>query len=560
MANDPTLVQHIGKYEVRGMLGRGSTGIVYLGFDPQLQRQVAIKVLQIARLGNADLGTEFQPSKHVAKRFLAEAQSAGKLRHPNIIALYEGDVHGPSPFLVMEYVAGKTLDFLIKSGKRFSVDELIPMLTQLADAIDYAHSQGVLHRDIKPGNILIDNSNKPYILDFGVAKIHEQISVEDEGVRPTAVLGTPAYMSPEQIHNQPLNSRSDLFAFAIVAFQSLCGIRPFDGDTFTAVASSILEKPPRLARSLRPEIPEMVDSVFEKALAKDREARFDSAKEFMQKLNAALHPGADFKQPVEATRVIDSQSSKKPQASAPAVSASEVSRGAPKEKSTNLLRVRTSDRIKLRPTSPLSLTLILALLAIVAGSLCAYLFLPRKTKLVVANENGEVVSQSSNSSQLNSEPRGADTAPIASQSGESTQSSQAAASEEAELAFRELVTRLMVKSEDQAALAPLIDELRTMTSANPAVEVTPLLSHPSFLVKVATLKILIERKASDSTASILPLLDDSDPLVRGFSAKALGVLAGKEVNPVLAKKAALEKVPEVLRALENAMERIAERK
>lgn len=544
MTNDLTLVQHIGKYQIRGMLGRGSTGIVYLGFDPQLQRQVAVKVLQIARAGMGETPTDFQSNKHVVKRFLAEAQSAGKLRHPNIIALFEGDVQGPSPFLVMEYVEGQSLDSIIKGGKRFSIEELLTLLNQLASAIDYAHSQGVLHRDIKPGNILIDTSGKPYVLDFGVAKIHEQISIEDEGVRPTAVLGTPAYMSPEQIHNQPLNSHSDLFAFGIVAFQCLCGIRPFDGDTFTAVASSILEKPPRQASSLRRDIQSAVDLVFEKALAKERSHRYDSGKEFVSALETALRSPRDNVTSSRGGQIQDSS----PIARSEIRSLEPVARPKDKRTKMNLLRVKRGESAPLKPTSPILVILVVGVLAIVLISSITYLFWPRRPTLVVASDTGQAVPKVVIDTPSQQPPPNID-----------PQTPDIPDQPKPELIAANALVLKISQSNDGAALPPMLSELKSLASSTTGFSVTELLQHSNFLVKIAALKIMIDRRENVETPRIVPLLDDVDPLVRGFSAKALGILGGKELATILAQKASKERVPEVIRALENAIERIAER-
>lgn len=554
-----SILQHIGKYEVRGMLGRGSAGIVYLGYDPQLQRQVAIKVLRIARSGALGEGSNFEPNPQVAKRFLSEAQSTGKLRHANIIALYEGNVFGPSPFLVMEFVEGKTLDAYVKARELFSLKQLIPILEQLADAIDYAHSQGVLHRDIKPANILIGGNLKPYILDFGVAKIHEQISAEDEGVRATSVLGTPAYMSPEQIRNKPLNNQSDLFAFAIVAFQCLSGIRPFDGDTFAAVASSILEKNPRSISSLRADLSTEVDEVFTKALAKERSKRFESAKLFIKALAVSINaPHIATKSmlgPTDAVLVsqvvnndIETVRSLVTKAAAQKAGFTGAAPPLPKKALPQKDRIRSpSVSLMVKEASTLTIMIFFTGLVIGLTSILCYVFWPRRTVLVIAGQ--PYISGQGQQTPLMQSP---------SQAAVPSQDLAAdPASEKERLELVELVSRLNDPSLSSESISTILNRLKEKSNLD--FDVLSLLKHPSFLVRVSGIKMLIDRKKPEVVPQILPLLEDSDPLVRGFAAKALGILADRKHSEMLASRATKEKVPEVIRAIENAMERIAER-
>lgn len=560
-----SVVQHIGKYEIQGLLGRGSTGVVYLGFDPQLQRKVAIKALHVARSGSLEPISEFQGSQQVVKRFMAEAQSTGRLRHQNIIALHEGNVHGPVPYLVMEYVEGNTLDSLIKSGHYFSLTEFLSLFNQLADAIDYAHSQGVLHRDIKPANILIDSKFKPYILDFGVAKIHEQISAEDEGVRSTSVLGTPAYMSPEQIKNKPLNNQSDLFAFAIVAFQCLCGSRPFEGETFTAVASSILEKFPKHVTSFRSDLSVEVDHVFIKALAKDRAGRFESARQFIKALEVALR-ASDYS---SAKRMNQGQSSASSEVvskdlekvkalvgKAAGISPDKISSTVSLSQNRTQASLATKEATAKTVSdsdlkSKSSFTFFLFFIGVLIGIalIVTYFLWPRRNIVIVS---GVVISD--NQSNLAENNLVVTPLPSPELSSETQEIQQ---QEEASIAV--LVQNILEQSSDSALISSLLSELKLKSETKFHINVTPLLGHSNYLVKVAALKILIERKEVEAVTSILPLLDDADPLVRGFAAKSLGVLANSSYSDVLGRRASKEKVPEVIRALENAIERITER-
>jgi len=259
----------LGRYEVIQEIGRGAMGIVYKGRDPMIQRTVALKTMEIAYdVPPAELD-EFR------LRFLREAQAAGKLSHPNVVTIY----HVGENFLAMEFVEGEPLSDLLKRKARLDVARSLHILGQLASVLDYAHERGVIHRDVKPANILIGKDDWVKVTDFGIAKILTA-SMTQSG----KVLGTPRYMSPEQIGGERVDGRSDNFAAAVVAYELLTGQSPFPGRNITAVVLKILKEDPIPPSRLREDLPPGVDDVILKGLAKRRQDRYESAVTFCGEL------------------------------------------------------------------------------------------------------------------------------------------------------------------------------------------------------------------------------------------------------------------------------------
>lgn len=276
--------QTIGKYQIVGTLGRGSMGVVYKGQDPSIGRFVAIKTLRKAFSG------EFAASSTSLERFKLEARSAGNLRHPNIITVFDVNIEHDIPYMVMDYVAGESLDQVLLRTTVLDPAMVLSYLSEVASGLDYAHSMGVIHSDVKPSNIIVDSNQRVYILDFGIARLTESFAhgPKTEHEKQSTVMGTPGYMSPEQILNEKLDHRSDLFSLAVVAFECLTGQRPFPGATFSAIVTSILGGKPISLTSLRSELPLALEAEFERALARNRESRFNSGAEMVQAMCQAL--------------------------------------------------------------------------------------------------------------------------------------------------------------------------------------------------------------------------------------------------------------------------------
>ena len=255
--------ERFGRYEVIAVIGDGAMGRVYRARDPIVSRDVAIKTVKPEYLRN-DTAAEF------VERFRREAQAAGALNHPAIVAVFDvGDDH-----IVMEHLEGRTLQQEIATRGRFAPEETFAILAPIADALDHAHAAGIVHRDIKPANIMVQTSGIPKLMDFGVAH------VEDSVLTVTGqILGSPSYMSPEQVAGLEVTARSDVYSLAVVAYEMLTGQSPFPGKTITAVIYKVLhdEAPP--PRTWNAALPPRYDEVFARALAKDPAARFATARE-----------------------------------------------------------------------------------------------------------------------------------------------------------------------------------------------------------------------------------------------------------------------------------------
>ena len=274
------MISKLGKYEIRGELGRGAMGVVYEGFDPMIHRIVAIKTIRADRLGANESATAIA-------RFRSEAQAAGRLTHPNIVAIYDFDIDGDTWFIAMESVKGRELKEYFDANERFAITDIVRIMTQILAALDYSHRQGVIHRDIKPANIFILGDGTAKVADFGIARIDSSTLTQVGDV-----LGTPAYMSPEQIMGLPVDGRSDLFSAGVLLYQFLTGERPFAGSANT-IMQKVLKEEPLPPSSLNVQLPAAMDAVVRKALAKKPADRFQNAKEFADALQAAAAEDPD---------------------------------------------------------------------------------------------------------------------------------------------------------------------------------------------------------------------------------------------------------------------------
>jgi serine/threonine protein kinase len=252
-------------------------GIVYEGFDPFIERAVAIKTIQKSLIDQSE-------APEVFSRFRREAQAAGRLSHPNIVSIYEYGEEGDVAFIAMELLVGMELKEYFDKAKRFHIDEVANIMFQLLGALEYSHGRGVVHRDIKPSNILITKDGKIKIADFGIAKI-ESSDLTQVGT----VLGTPAYMSPEQFMGLDVDRRSDIYSAGVLLYQLLTGDRPFTGSNMTIIMHKVIHQapvPPSKLRNL--DVSKFIDEVVKKALAKRPEDRFQTAAEFMEALKLAI--------------------------------------------------------------------------------------------------------------------------------------------------------------------------------------------------------------------------------------------------------------------------------
>ncbi len=275
-----TAIRKLGKYEIRGELGRGAMGIVYAGFDPMIGRLVAIKTIRSDQLAGTASAT-------LIARFRSEAQAAGRLSHPNIVAIYDFDVDGDTWFIAMESIKGRELKEYFDANERFATGDAVRIMSQILAALDYSHRQGVVHRDIKPANIFLLPDGTAKVADFGIARL-ESSTLTQVG----DVLGTPAYMSPEQILGVPVDGRSDLFSAGVLLYQFLTGERPFAGSATTTM-QKVLKEEPLPPSTLNVQLPPAMDAVVRRALAKRPDERFQSAQQFADALRAAASVDPD---------------------------------------------------------------------------------------------------------------------------------------------------------------------------------------------------------------------------------------------------------------------------
>ena len=276
-------LKKLGRYDLVRVLGKGAMGVVYEGRDPNLERRVAIKTVKVENLSE-EAAAEYE------SRFRTEARSAARLQHPNIVSVYDSDRDGDIAFLVMEYIQGDDLKHHLDRGVRYSLEQSLKMVRDLLAALDYAHKAGIVHRDIKPANLLIEPGGKVKLTDFGVARMQDS----GEATRTQgSMVGTLKYMAPEQVQGLKIDSRADLFSVGVVLYQLLTDKRPFDGDNDFSIIHQIIGHTPPPPSSFNARLPTAIDAVVARALAKDRDQRFATARDFAAALQSAIRRAED---------------------------------------------------------------------------------------------------------------------------------------------------------------------------------------------------------------------------------------------------------------------------
>jgi serine/threonine protein kinase len=287
-------LKQLGRYEILGEIGSGGMGLVYKGRDPKIDRLVALKVIRSPVL------VEDKGESNTLQRFYNEARAAGQLSHPYIVTVFDiGEeilVDGTvTIYIAMEYLNGKGLDWHIKRNTYSTLESKVGIIKRIAEAVDYAHKRGVIHRDLKPSNILMVDDT-PKITDFGLAKMADT-SMTLSG----AVMGTPSYMSPEQIYGKTADHRSDIFSLTVMLYELLTGEKPFPGSNVTTIMFKVINDDPAPPTTIRPGLPPLVNSIIQKGMSKNPEDRFQSAAEYGKALNAVLEMAESgmFKEPAK---------------------------------------------------------------------------------------------------------------------------------------------------------------------------------------------------------------------------------------------------------------------
>ncbi|HXA51824.1 MAG TPA: serine/threonine-protein kinase [Candidatus Acidoferrum sp.] len=278
-------MDRIGRYKIVRELGRGAMGVVYHAIDPNIGRPVAIKTIQ------------FQPTRaaeeldRMRDRLFREARSAGILSHPGIVTIYDVDQQDDLAYIAMEYVDGPTLEQLLNDSGPLTPEKMFSILGQTAVALDYAHSKGIVHRDIKPANIMLTADGTCKITDFGIAKL----TTSEQLTRTGSIVGTPHYMSPEQVQGQTVDGRSDQFSLAVIVYEMLTGEKPYTGEHLTTVVYKIVAEEPLPPRRLNPTLTPAIEAALRKAMAKRPDQRYKACQEFAAALETACGASKGWK-------------------------------------------------------------------------------------------------------------------------------------------------------------------------------------------------------------------------------------------------------------------------
>jgi tRNA A-37 threonylcarbamoyl transferase component Bud32 len=270
-------MDQVGRYQITRELGRGAMGVVYLAVDPTIGRQVAIKTIRLGELDDADDRAKLR------ERLFREARSAGILSHPGIVTIYDMEEQGDVAFIAMEFVDGPTLDQLLSAREPIAPERMMSILRQTGAALDYAHHKSIVHRDIKPANIMIASDGSVKITDFGIAKV----TTSQQYTQTGTIVGTPNYMSPEQVQGLAVTGRADQFSLSVICYEMLTGERPFTGEHLTTVVYKIVAEDPPPVQRLNPTLGPQIDAVLRRGLAKKPDARYGSCIDLINALDAA---------------------------------------------------------------------------------------------------------------------------------------------------------------------------------------------------------------------------------------------------------------------------------
>ncbi|MFZ5522945.1 MAG: serine/threonine-protein kinase [Pseudomonadota bacterium] len=283
------MISQLGRYEVLGELGQGAMGVVYKARDPLIDRVVAIKTINLALA--LDEKEEFE------SRFYQEAKAAGRLSHPNIVTIYDVGKNGDIAYIAMEFLEGRELRDIMNDGGLLPIDQVLDIVAQVAQGLAYAHEHDIVHRDVKPSNVMIVRGKHVKITDFGIARMPSSAVQTQTGM----VLGSPKYMSPEQVMGKVIDQRSDIFSLGVMLYEMLTGQAPFNGDNVNAIMYQTLNAIPVPPNTLNPEVPEMINFIVAKALAKKAEDRYQNALDFAVDLRSCRETLHRFSQKTDSS-------------------------------------------------------------------------------------------------------------------------------------------------------------------------------------------------------------------------------------------------------------------
>jgi eukaryotic-like serine/threonine-protein kinase len=269
-----TMISQLGRYEILSELGQGAMGVVYKAKDPLIDRVVAIKTINLA--------LALEEKEEYEGRFYQEAKAAGRLSHPNIVTIYDVGKSGDVAYIAMEFLQGKELRDIMNEGGLMPVDKALDIASQVAQGLAYAHEHGIVHRDVKPSNIMVAKDGHVKITDFGIARMASAAVHTQTGM----VVGSPKYMSPEQVMGKEIDRRSDVFSLGVMLYEILTGQVPFNGENINAIMYQTLNSVPVPPRSVNPDVPEMANFIVSKALSKGPEDRYQNATDFAADLRA----------------------------------------------------------------------------------------------------------------------------------------------------------------------------------------------------------------------------------------------------------------------------------
>jgi serine/threonine protein kinase len=286
-------IKSVGRYEITGKIGEGSMGVVYRGRDPYIKRDVSIK---ITRPAGDLIGKEADKYR---ERFFVEAQSAGQLMHPNIVAIYDAGIFKDFCYMTMEYIDGNTLLKFCGKESLLPLNKIVEIIFTVCNALDYTHKKGIIHRDIKPSNIMLTKSGLVKITDFGIAKIRS------EQIASKGIVGSPSYMSPEQIKENQLSNKSDIFSLGCVLYELLTGEKAFPGDNDYSIMYKILNQDPVPITGIRSDLPEILIKISQKALAKDPSQRYQTCGDLAYHLRVALRGLEGTSKSIEVEDVVN---------------------------------------------------------------------------------------------------------------------------------------------------------------------------------------------------------------------------------------------------------------